>query len=134
MGFFSRLFAEKEKVFIEGDGGFNQEVVGESHYQNQLKRISGGYTEKGSRKNVVADLYYEDDNPHDKKAIRVDVSGMTVGYLRKEDARLYRRRIKKTGHEGIIVSCNAVIVGGKKLGFLNKTSFGIWLDLPIEQL
>jgi hypothetical protein len=28
MGFFSRLFREKEKVFIDGEGDFDQEVVG----------------------------------------------------------------------------------------------------------
>jgi hypothetical protein len=110
------------------------EIVGESHYQRHLKKLSGGYSKDGSRTKVIAELHYENKNPHDNQAIRVDINRKTVGYLSREDARFYRKRIRKTGHEGIIIACNAVIVGGKKLGLLNKTNFGAWLDLPIEEL
>ncbi len=134
MGIFSKLFGRKEKVFVEGDGGFDLEIVGESHYQKHLNKLCGGHTKEGSKKEVVAELHYEDKNPHDNKAIRVDVNGKTVGYLSREDARYYRKRIGKTGNEGIIISCNAKIFGGKKLGVFKKTSFGVWLDLPFEEL
>jgi len=126
--------AKKEKVFIEGDGGFDLEIVGESHYQKHLKKLCGGYSKEGSRKKATAELHYENNNPYDKQAIRIEINGKTVGYLTREDARFYRKRIRKIGHEGIVVTCNTVIVGGKDLGFFNKTNFGVWLDLPIEEL
>ena len=134
MGLFSKIFGKKASVFVEGDGNFDQEVVGESNYQKHLKRLCGGYSKVGARTEVTAELHYENKNPYDDKAIRVDVLGKTVGYLCREDARLYRKRIKKTGHEGIIVSCNAKIFGGKKVGVFKRTSFGIWLDLDIDEL
>ncbi len=33
MGIFSKLFGDEEATFIEGVGDFDQEIVGESHYQ-----------------------------------------------------------------------------------------------------
>ena len=134
MGIFSKLFGEKETIYIEGDGGFDLEVVGESHYQRHLKKLCGGYSKEGSKTEVVAKLIFENKNPHDNQAIRVDVEGKTVGYLSREDARLYRKRVRKTGHDGITMLCNGKIFGGKKLGLLSKTNFGVWLDLPIEKL
>ena len=80
MGFFKDLFRSKEKIHVDGYGGYNLEVVGESNYQKHLKRICGGYSKEGHRKKVTAELHYEDDNPYDKKAIRVDIANGTVGY------------------------------------------------------
>jgi len=134
MGLFKLLFGSKETVHIDGTGEYDLEIVGESNYQKHLKRICGGYTEEGHRKKVIAELHHEDDNPYDKKAVRVEIDGGTVGYLSREDARLYRKRVKKTGHEGIIITCNAKIIGGKKTGLFSKTHFGVWIDLPIDKL
>tara|TARA_R110002110_G_scaffold95455_1_gene246499 strand:- start:51868 stop:52275 length:408 start_codon:yes stop_codon:yes gene_type:complete len=132
--FLKRLFERKEIPHIQGPGSFDQEVVGEFAYQKNLKRLCGGYKEKCNRLRVVAVLEYEDDNPHDNKAIKVAIDGNTVGYLSRDDAREYRKRIKKTGNEGITISCDAQIVCGKRISFLNKTNFGVWLDLPINEL
>jgi len=134
MGLFSKLFGEKETVYIEGDGGFDLEVVGESNYQKHLKKLCGGYSKEGSKTEVIAKLIFENNNPHDNQAIRVDIEGKTVGYLSREDARIYRKRIRKAGYDEITILCNGKIFGGKKLGLLRKTNFGVWLDLPIEEL
>ena len=134
MGIFSKMFGEKEKIFIEGDGGFNLEVVGESLYQKYLKKLGGGYSKEGSRSKVIAELHHENNNPNDDQAIRVDINTKPAGYLTREDARSYRKQIRKAGHEGINITCNAIVVGGKDLGLFNKTNFGIWLDLPFEAL
>jgi hypothetical protein len=130
------LFAPKTVPHIDGPGTFDQEVVGESHYQGNLKRICGGYKKEGSKLRAVAVLVYEDENEHehDDQAIRVDIQGYTVGYLSRDDARKYRRRIDKTGNEGITISCNAKVVGGRETGILSSTNFGVWLDLPINEL
>ena len=37
MGFFKKLFGEKEVVFVDGDGSFDFDIVGESNYQKCLK-------------------------------------------------------------------------------------------------
>jgi hypothetical protein len=132
--FLKNLFGRPEIPHIEGPGTFDQEVVGESHYQSNLKRICGGYKREGSKLRVVAVLVYEDRNQHDDQAIRVDVGGHTVGYLSREDARKYRRRIDKTGNEGITISCDGKVVGGRKTGLFRHTNFGVWLDLPINKL
>ena len=134
MGFLSNSNSETESVFIEGNSGFDLEVVGESDYQGHLKSICGGCLKQGSLKITIAELHYEDKNPCDSEAIRVEVNGKTVGYLPIEDARLYRKKIEKTGYEEITVSCNAIIFSEKKVGLFNKTVIGIWLDLPIEKL
>ncbi len=134
MGLISKILRGKEAVFLKGDGGFDLEIVGESNYVKNLKKICGGYSKDGSHKKDKAELHYENNNSYDKQAIRVDINGKTVGYLTPEDARLYRKKIKKTGHEGITILCNAVIVGGKKIGLFDKTDFSVWLDLPINSL
>ena len=134
MGVFSEFFAEIEDVFIEGDGHYDLEVVGELHYQRHLKVLSGRYSKKGGDRELIAKLHYENTNPHDKKAIRVVINGGTVGYLSRKDARLFRKRIEKVGLDGLVVSCNAEILGGKRVGLFKKTDFGVWLDLPIKKL
>lgn len=134
MEFLSHSNSEKESVFIEGDNGFDLEVVGESDYQAHLKSICGGNLKQGSLKRAIAELRYENKNPRDSEAIRVDVNGKTVGYLPIEEARLYRKKIEETGYDEITVSCNAIIFGEKKEGFFGSAAIGVWLDLPIEKL
>ncbi len=130
----TKLYTEKEPDFVAGDGHYNLEVVGEPHYQKRLKSLCGGYSIKGSKQEVVAKLHYENCNPDDKDAIRVVVNGGTVGYLSRESASLYRKRIEQAGKDGLVVSCNAKVSGGIRIWLFKKTNFGVWLDLPIEKL
>ena len=134
MGIFSEFITEVEDIFIEGTGKYDLEAVGESHYQRHLKVLSGRYSEKDDHKELIAKLHYENTNPLDKKSIRVVIDGGTVGYLSRKDASLFRKRIEKVGLEGLIISCNAEIIGGKRVGFFKKTDFAVLLDLPIKKL
>ena len=134
MGVFSEFFAVTDEVFIEGDGHYDLEVVGELHYQRHLKVLSGLYSRTGGNRELVAKLHYENTNPHDKKAIRVVINGGTVGYLSRKNARLLRKAIEKEGLEGLIISCNAKILGGRRVRLYNKIDFSVWLDLPIKKL
>jgi hypothetical protein len=134
MGLISKVFRGKEAVSIKGDGGFDLEIVNESNYIKNLKSLCGGYSKEGSHLKVKAELHYENNNTYDKQAIRVDINKKTVGYLAPEDARLYRKRIKKIGHGEITVLCDAAIVGGKKVGLFEKSAFSVWLDLPVSEL
>ena len=108
---------------------FSMEVVGESNYQQALERICGGVTRDGVEKLTTATLVLEDSNPYDKNAVRVDISGSTVGYLSRESAKSYRRRLKKEGVSSQTQQCPALIRGGWDRGQNDKGSFGVRLDL-----
>lgn len=62
------------------------DVVGESHYQDNLRKICGRPKASGEDRWVKATLVPEPHNPHDSTAVRVDISGRTVGYLPRETA------------------------------------------------
>jgi hypothetical protein len=80
---------------IHGSGEFEFEIVGESNYQKALKAIAGPKARDGKNHECTAKLILEDDNPHDSKAVRVDIDGRTVGYLARDMARECRSRNRK---------------------------------------
>jgi hypothetical protein len=77
-----------EAVLLDGDELLN--VVGESHYQEELWAIVGGRRRDPVRDDVIAILLPEVDNPVDENAISVWVYLKLVGHLSREDAVLYR--------------------------------------------
>jgi len=91
VGFFSSLFGPPKKRIpvadCQGSGKFGLEVVGESNFQDALEEICGGRTEEGHDKIFDALLVPDDQNPHDNKAIRVEILGHAVGFLSRENAR-----------------------------------------------
>ena len=137
MGIFSWLssvFTSESlpEVEILGKGTFEYDVVGESNYQKALKNICGGRTKHGVDKVVQATLVHEDDNPHDKNAVRVDIQGHTVGYLKRSNAKTFRRRMEDAGYPYSPAKCSANIVGGWDKGFFDKGDFGVNLDMPLR--
>ncbi len=134
MGIYSDFKAGIEDVFVEGDRRFDIEIIGASDCQEYLGFLSRSYSKRGCDSELIAKLHYENGNPHDSNAIRVVVSGKAVGYLSHEDSRRYRARIEQAGVDGIIVSCKAIIVGGKRIGFFKKSDLNLHLDLPIAKL
>jgi hypothetical protein len=137
MGFLSRIFGKQplkceETVTLNGLGTYSVHVVGESNYQENLCKICGGYKEDGVVHNTTAILVHENDNHYDNKAIRVDISGMTVGYLSRLDAQNYREHMLANGHSGINSTCKAKITGGWDRGNNDIGSFGVFLDMPVE--
>jgi hypothetical protein len=107
------------------DGGnFDFEVVGESHYQSNLRALAGDHGDEGVELECKALLVPDNLNKHDDKAVTVYVNGLQVGNLSREDARSFRRRLGRT------TSCNALIRGG---GFHNgeKYLYGIRLDMKL---
>ncbi len=119
-------------VALPGPGEYEFDIVGESNYQKALSKIAGGKTPDGAEHYADALIVMEDDNPYDKKAVRVDIDDKTVGYFSKEDARSYRRQMKKLGQEDAEATCRAVIVGGWNRGRKDTGSFGVKLDLPTD--
>lgn len=108
---------------LDGNGDFDLEVVGESHYQAQLQRVAKG----ARRAEAIAVLELDDANPHDKKAVRVSIEGGAVGYLSREAARAFRKGVAKSAPGLRAFSCDAVIVGGK------GKHYGVWLDIPVDE-
>jgi hypothetical protein len=126
-GFFAGLRGEDEESQKEfaATRGYSGEVVGESHYQRNLLKIAGGKAPEGVEIFVEAKLVLEDANPHDKHAVRVDIAGLTVGYLPRDRAFAWR-----AGRPPLNYSCRAVIRGGWDRGGQDQGNFGVWLDLP----
>lgn len=144
MDFLSKLFggkgsdqsasAEPDIVQLRGKGDFALEVVGESHYQHNLETICGPRTEEGENRVVEARLLLEDNNPHDNKAVRVEISELQVGYLKREVARIYREQLRQNEHPRAIGLCAAKIKGGWKRKGGSTGHYGVWLDIPVEEI
>lgn len=109
---------------IHGDGKFSVEVVGESHYLDNLRAIVG--TRDAVRHECQALLFLDDRNEHDLKAVAVQIDGKTVGHLPREGARQYRARLQEAGVGRIAGRVGAVIVGGGP----GRPNLGVWLDMP----
>lgn len=115
---------------LQGTGDFAQEVVGESHYQDNLAAICGERKPDGENRIVEAVLVLDDSNPYDPNAVRVDIKGMTVGYLSKEVAPHFREHMTSLGHRSTSFQCRANIRGGWDRGGGDTGHYGVWLELP----
>ena len=122
---------EQVAKLTNGDGRFQCEVVGESHYQMAIKSVAGGYTEEGHRLRTTAILSFEDDNPHDSNAVCVRIEGKRVGYLARKTASSFRRGLQAAAPGFVEFECDALIVGGWDRGDGDRGYFGVRLDLPM---
>jgi HIRAN domain len=96
-------------------GHHDLDVVGESHYQEDLWRAANGQIGSAERvrADVTAVLAAEDDNPYDDNAVSVWVHGRKVGYLPADIARRYRPGLLNAqAAAGKSVALPGVIVGG----------------------
>ena len=97
------------------------DVVGESNYQEALAVVAT------MEPLPPAMLVPEDDNRFDDQAVRVDIAGRTVGYLGRDDARSFRRRLARAKLAGCITSCEAEVRGGHTLRDGQAASYGVAL-------
>lgn len=109
-------------------GDFHFNIVGESYYQSAIKRLAGPNNEHVEEKEYKALLVPEDDNPHDDKAVRVDIEGRAVGHLSREDARRFRRRLVSKKIKGQVTACKAIVTGGQAWDG-NESRYGICLSI-----
>lgn len=142
MNFLKNLFAKKEEnkenqeideVEFPPHGNYDLEIVGESHYQSNIESICGERKERGEYFETVANLILEDTNPHDKNAVRIEIQSKPVGYLSKEVAKLYRAILTENKHPKAVGACKALIKGGWKRKNGDIGSYGVWLDIPVEE-
>ena len=110
------LAGQAEVLQLPDDG--RQQVVGEHFYQAALGRICRGRAvpsagDAGCWENslpVSARLVAEQDNPHDRTAVRVEVRGMTVGHLPREDAAVLHGYLAAAHGRGQHAQCEGRIV------------------------
>lgn len=110
-------------------GYFGFDIVGESNYQANLAALAGKHGPKGPEVIFTAFLIPEDDNRYDDKAVRIDAEGMTLGYLDRDTARSFRRRLSAKKLTGQTTACKATLKGGHIMRDGNKASYGVSLDL-----
>jgi len=127
---FKLFWFNRSEITFYGESTYNQEIVGESFYQNKLKRIAGGYKEHGHELIVDAILINDNFNKYDKNAVAVTINKRIVGHLSKSEAQHYRSYMNSIGHSKKNAKCKAIIVGGWKKGFRDKGNFGVKLDMP----
>lgn len=109
----TRKRSTPEHVFEWPDtGDYDFEIVGESYYQETIKGLAGQNDMYVSEREYQALLIPDDGNEHDDKAVRVEIGGMTVGHLSRENARSFRRRLRAKKLTGQITTCKAIVRGG----------------------
>ncbi|MGE0408731.1 MAG: HIRAN domain-containing protein [Amphiplicatus sp.] len=112
-------------VAMTGDGSFDTEVVGESHYQDALDAICGGKCEDGHELCIEAVLAHEPQNRHDRNAVAVLIEGRKVGHLSRPDAKKFRQRGLSS------VQTQAMVVGGWRRRNGDEGHYGVRLDFPV---
>ncbi|PXW88201.1 hypothetical protein C8R34_10813 [Nitrosomonas sp. Nm84] len=116
-------------------GQFAFTVAGEQ-YQEVIKQliqenVTNSKAGSGSKAYILqTHLIPDNDNPYDSGAVRVDINNRTVGYLNREEARSFRRRLDERKLSNQITTCNAIIVGGE----VNRKTLNYDVKLDIESL
>jgi hypothetical protein len=119
------------EIRLTGNGGFRLMVVGEASYQDNIEQICGGRTTESVDRIETAHLILEDSNPYDRNAVSVQIDGLKVGYLNREDAKAYRTYFESKGQPNAIGTCHANIRGGWKRSKNDQGHFGVWLDFDL---
>jgi len=126
--FFGRGAPPAVQLRREGSRG-HFEVAGEYYNQDALKGI---WRRSGKPESNIIDVHarlvFEDNNPHDSSAVRVEIAGRKVGYVPAGFAGEFRRRLQEMSPDSRAASCTAHVIekqSGELLVVLN-------LDWPIE--
>ncbi len=115
-------------------GHFDADIVGESFYQPVLARLAGNHGDFSAERECEALLLPEPDNEHDALAVAVLIDGHKVGYLGRDEARLFRRRLGARKLKDQPTRCDAMIVGGGKAAKSSQRfHYGVRLDIkPLD--
>lgn len=109
-----------------GGGGFDVSVVGESHYQESLEELAGGFRAPDQYINFDALLIPEPDNPYDANAVAVfSEKYQKLGYLSRGDALRYKRIFQALRKNNSAGRVRASLIGGTR----DNPSLGVVIDL-----
>lgn len=87
-------------------------VAGTTHHQRPLKSIAGEHGNTRAEVYCVALIVPETDNPHDDQAVRIDINDQAVGYLPRDAARSFRKRLDRKKFGAVTTQCAAKVWGG----------------------
>jgi len=129
------MFGRKKKATLV-ESSRSLKVAGTSYRQDDLRKIAGKKTKEGHDLPVVAALVPHPSNEHDPNAVSVQIDGLLVGYLSRDEAKKvqpalldFHQRTKTH------VAVNAKVIGGKKVSRKEETNYGVRVyfnpaDLP----
>lgn len=111
-------------------GNFDFELVGAEYYQAELQHLADNHRgEQLDGLPLTAMLIPEDENRSDNTAVRVDVDGLTVGYLSLVDSKGYHRRMAELKQKVRPTACAALLVVNPSPKSDAGTHFRIKLDM-----
>jgi uncharacterized Zn finger protein (UPF0148 family) len=111
------------------DEAQSTEVVGESHYQQDLASLMAALRTSPDQYEVetVALLVREPNNRYDRNAVQVQIHRRLVGYLASDDAQEAQTWLKRQERNGKAAFVLATIGGGRDEGG-SLTPIGVTLD------
>lgn len=124
-----RVVTGQDPDWSRFDDHMRLNVVGESHYQDALKRVSKCPPTGEHGYECAAVLVPEPTNEHDPKAVMVQVNGECVGYLPKGSGHKMVKRLRVMADKGQPAICAAFIGRDENLGHSN---LGISLRIPYD--
>jgi hypothetical protein len=111
---------------LRGDGKYDFAVVGAARFREAFEKICDD-AERVAK--IVEAVLVPDDGGRDRKSIRVDVQGLTVGYLPAPLAESYRKRLVESGYPDARSICNAKI-SVRLQSLSGAPDYAVRLDLP----
>lgn len=125
----ARSQAEEAAAFRWPEDDNYISVVGESFYQDDLRRLAGDHGTRSANVKVTALIKPDDDNPHDDKAVSIWIRGLQVGHLSRDEARSFRRRLSQKGLAKQTTACSATIMGGRVMDDGKRASYGVLVHI-----
>jgi hypothetical protein len=107
---------------------FRFNVVGESHYQDALEKIAGGYRRDSQAFIASAIMALDPDNSFDPNAVRVEIDGQTIGYLPSAEAKRIGGMMQDQSVSAATVE--AQVRGGWRTNQHDQGHFGVRLKMP----
>ena len=110
---------------LQGGGKYESVVAGVGRYRAALEKLCPA---SQSEATIVDALLVPE--PTNKKGVRVEVGGHTVGYLPTELAEAYRIRLVESGYPGSNSICKAKIISRMQSSMGGHADYSVRLDLP----
>lgn len=87
------ILTKKQTVITERPIEYFFDIVGEQSYQANLRKIAGPKQERSKYVEVMARVVSEPFNAYDKNAVKIEINGLIVGYLSRDDAKLLAGKV-----------------------------------------
>ncbi len=104
-------------------------IVGDGRYQAVLASVGNVAKRTVRRRDVVSVLVPEPENRYDSNAVRVEVFGRLVGYVRQPMATEMAPILLRLRNEGLGAACQAEIIGGERERAEDRLALAIELRL-----